>query len=508
MLRAVVSSAVAAAAVAAPNMIFVLSDDLGFAEVSSQPRGSGGNTNITTPHIDALFASGMVFSDAYVGEAVCAPSRNSLMTGQHTGHTWIRGNDGGPDGHGLPLRPTDVTFFELLRVQGYHIACVGKWGVGYWNTTGAPSTRCDEYFGVLDQNLAHNLYPAPADGDNVWRYPASNGDLVEEAISFPSNVNASRERCMTPGNDCVWVHDQWTGAAIAVLNAQAERERLARESGGGTKPLFLYLAYTDPHAGGWSGTVEVGNPVPSDDGPARSYSNETTWPPTERDHASVIANFQDADVGKIVALLETNGMRSNTAIFFASDNGASNEGDHSYMFFESSGPLRGFKRCLTEGGIRTPFAVSWPGTIPAGVTSNLTVAFWDVLPTVAELAGIAQSVLPKIDGVSFAPTLLGQTGKQVEHPPLYWEFCTQAHPPGVTRTGVGWGHAVRNGTWKAVSFFYDQPLELYNLATDLGETTNVAAKHPSIVAAFNAFAQAAHEDNPHFPVGDKACKPS
>jgi arylsulfatase A-like enzyme len=445
------AAAAAAGASAAPNMVFILSDDLGFSEPSFQPRGPGGNRNVTTPNIDALARSGMVFTDAYCGEAVCAPSRNSLMTGQHTGHTWIRGNLAGADGHGLPLRANDTTFFELLRAQGYHVACVGKWSMGWWNTTGAPDTRCSEYFGVVDQAFAHNMYPSTDTPDDVWRYPASDGSLAPERVLFPTNVNASRDRCMAPGNDCMWDHDQWTGAALRVISAQAERERAAREAGGpAAKPLFLYLAYTDPHAGGWSGEAEDGNPVPSDDGPARSFSNESSWPFQERDHASVISNFQDADVGRIVALLESTGLRSSTAVFFASDNGASDEGHHDYMFFESSGPLRGFKRCLTEGGIRTPFVVSWPGTVPAGSTTNYTIAFWDMMPTAAELAGVPKSALPAgIDGVSFAAEMRGQHALQAPHPPLYWEFCTNTHPPGVTRTGVGWAHAMRNGTWSA-----------------------------------------------------------
>ena len=510
-LLLLLAAASASAAAPPPNMVFILSDDLGFAEPSFMPRGPSGNRNISTPNIDALAQSGMVFTDAYAGEAVCAPSRNALMTGQHTGHTWIRGNLPGADGHGLPLRASDTTFFELLRAQGYHVACVGKWSMGWWNSTGAPDTRCDEYFGVVDQAFAHNMYPSTLTPDDVWRFPASDGRLAPERVLFPTNVNASRDRCMAPGNTCEWDHDQWTGAALQIIAAQAERERAAREAGGGAaaKPLFLYLAYTDPHAGGWNGEVEAGNPVPSDDGPARAYSNESSWPFQERDHASVISNFQDRDVGRIVALLESTGLRESTVVFFASDNGASDEGQHDYMFFESSGPLRGFKRCLTEGGIRTPFVVSWPGTVPAGASSNLTVAFWDLMPTVAELAGIEKGALPAgIDGVSFAAEMLGHPEAQSPHPPLYWEFCTAAHPPGVARTGVGWAHAMRNGTWKAVSFFSDSKLELYDLATDLGETTNVAAHHPDVIAAFEAFAKAAHTDNPNFPVGDAKCSPS
>jgi hypothetical protein len=168
----------------------------------------------------------------------------------------------------------------------------------------------------------------------------------------------------------------------------------------------------------------------------------------------------------------------------SNEGGSAANGYHDYMFFESSGPLRGFKRCLTEGGIRTAFAVSWPGTIAARSSSNYTVAFWDLLPTIAELGGVPASALPaNIDGVSFAPTLLGRPEAQVAHPPLYWEFCTAAHPPGVSRKGVGWAHAMRNGTWKAVSFFSNAPLELYDLAVDVGETNNVAAAHPDVVAA-------------------------
>ena len=505
-----------AASAAPPNMVFILSDDLGFGELSIQPRGAGNNRNITTPNIDALFESGISFTDAYCGEAVCAPSRNALMTGQHTGHTWIRGNDAGPDGHGLPLRPTDTTFFELLRGVGYHVSCVGKWSMGWWNSSGAPDTRCDDYFGVVDQAYAHNMYPSPSDEGFVWRYPAADGTLRPEEVTYPANVNASRDRCMAPGNDCVWIHDEFVAAALRAVSAQAARERAALEQGSAAPaPLFLYLALTDPHAGGWGGEVESGNPVPSDDGPARSYSNETSWPLAERDHASVISNFQDESVGQIVALLESSGMREHTAVYFASDNGASNEGGsaangyHDYMFFESSGPLRGFKRCLTEGGIRTAFAVSWPGTIAARSSSNYTVAFWDLLPTIAELGGVPASALPaNIDGVSFAPTLLGRPEAQVTHPPLYWEFCTAAHPPGVSRKGVGWAHAMRNGTWKAVSFFSNAPLELYDLAVDVGETNNVAADHPDVIAAFEAFAKAAHEDNPHWPVGDAKCNSS
>jgi len=486
------------AATTPPNMIWIMADDLGYGEVSIMPGRF--NTNISTPNIDQLFQSGTRFTDAYCGQAVCAPSRASLMTGYNQGKCWIRGNNGGTDGHGLPLRPNplDLTYLNILQSNGYHVACIGKWGLGWVDNSGAPHLKgCDEYFGVLDQNYAHNMYPTLA--NFTWRYPASDGSLKYESIPYPENVNASRQRCMGNPSSCTWTHDLWTNAALTTIQNQAEGKYVNED--GSTKPIFIYLAYTDPHAGGWSGTEEVGNPVPSDG----NFANET-WPYEEIDHASVIQNFLDRDVGRIVSALETNKLRDSTAIFFASDNGASNEGNHDYMFFGSSGPLRGFKRCLTEGGIRTAFAVSWPGTIPAGVVTNYTVAFWDMMPTIIDMAGISSSTLPSdIDGISVWNVLSGQ-GNIPTHPPLYWEFCTSAHPPGVNRTGPGWGHAVRMDNWKGVSFFEDQPLFLYDLATDLGETTDVASQHPTIISQMEAYAKKAHVDNPNFPI--KNCVPS
>jgi arylsulfatase A-like enzyme len=473
------------AAAALPNLLFILADDLGYSELSIMPRGPARNTNITTPNIDALFTSGMQFSNAYCGEAVCAPSRASLMTGRHTGHTYIRGNAPGPDGHGLPLNTSETTIFEVAKAAGYRTACIGKWGVGWWNSTGAPNAKgCDTYFGVLDQSYAHNMYPSAP--DFTWRFSAGG---PPQSIAYPENTNASRELCMAPGNTCTWSHELWTAEAMRALSAQADEEEAARAAGlAAPAPLFIYLAYTDPHAGGWSGTEESGNPVPSNSGPRVDFSKQG-WPEPEKDHASVIANFLDADVGKLVALLESRGMRASTAVVFASDNGASNEGHHDYMFFESSGPLRGFKRCLTEGGIRTPFAWSWPGTIAAAVT-DYAVAFWDLLPTLADLMGTAPPA--DIDGISYKNQLLG-SGQQAPHPPFYWEFCTDAHPPGVANKGVGWGQAVRNGTWKGVSFFSaDNKMELFDLSADPSESTNVAAAHPDIVAAFWVSGPAPH----------------
>lgn len=413
-LLLLLAAAARASASSPVNFLFILSDDLGYGEVSFTPGRT--NTNISTPHLAALASQGMVFSRAYTGAPVCAPSRGALMTGKHTGHATIRGNRGTPDGGDFPLLPSpgDRTFLQALRDAGYHVSCVGKWGLGSVRGPGdAIDKGCSDYYGVMGQSEAHNMYPTQA--NFTWRWPAANGSASWEALPFPANAQASRATCMAPGSGCVWTHDLWTRAALAALAANAQRSP--------PPPLFLYLAYTDPHAGGWGGEAEQGNPVPSDG----RFAAEA-WPDAEKDHASVIENFQDRDVGALVAALDAGGLADSTAVFFASDNGASNEGDHDYAFFGSSGPLRGFKRCLTEGGIRTPLLVRLPGVVPAGVVSDFPVAFWDLGDTILELAGVPERL--RQDGASFAAVLASPTGAAPGPPrPLYFEFCACALPP-------------------------------------------------------------------------------
>lgn len=252
--------------------------------------------------------------------------------------------------------------------------------------------------------------------------------------------------------------------------------------------------------------------------PSDGQFDNSSWPDVERDHASVIANYLDRDVGRITSLIDSEGLGENTLIIFAADNGAHNEGGHDVHFFDSAGPFRGFKRSLYEGGIRSPSIARWTGTTPAGSESSVPWAFWDFMPTAAELAGLDRSAFPSdVDGESFAPTILGNPSQQKELPPRYWEFCTDHHvtpdPPvmdddivpllaATPRTGKGWGHAVRHGEWKAVSFFEDQPFELYNLTADIGETTDVSAQFPDVVAMMNKIAQQSHTDSILFPVQD------
>jgi len=288
------------------------------------------------------------------------------------------------------------------------------------------------------------------------------------------NKGASRDRCMAANNTCVFTHNLFTEKATEFLTNQSAQ----------ANPFFLYLTYTIPHAGGWYKDQETGAPVPSD-GP---YVDKN-WPNVEKDHAAAITSFEDRDIGNILKLLDRLNLSDNTVVFFSSDNGAHNEGGHNYLFFNSSGPLRGFKRSLYEGGIRTPMIVRWPNRIASGVKSNFVWSFWDFLPTAAEFAGIdSKNLPPNLDGVSVVPTLLGT--QQPAKPYLYWEFCTNNK----------WGHAVRMGKWKAVSFAVDEPFELYDLSNDIGETNNVAGTNPHIIVQMNDIAKKEHTNDPNWPI--------
>jgi len=421
-----------------PNIIFILADDLGYGDL-----GCYGQKKIKTPNIDRLAAEGIRFTQCYAGTTVCAPSRSSLMTGQHTGHTRIRGNNA------YPLQREDVTAAEVLKKAGYNTGLIGKWGLGLPNTTGTPTKKgFDEFFGFLSQTHAHDYYPT-----NIWRN--------EDILLFDVNTNNQRR---------VYIHDQFTRAATNFI-------RINRDF-----PFFLYLAYTIPHAHNEL-TKKTGNgmEVPSDE----PYSKED-WPQPEKNKAAMITRM-DRDIGKILAILKGHKLETNTVIFFTSDNGAHKEGGVDPVFFNSSGPLRGIKRDMYEGGIRVPMIVRWTGTIQPNEVSDFPWAFWDFLPTAADIAGAKEKLPTNIDGQSILPTLLGKSQKPHEF--FYWEF----HEKGSKQ-------AVRMGDWKAVRLALDKPLELYNLKTDLGETNNVAAAHAGVVAKIEAYLKSARTDSPKWPL--------
>ncbi len=423
-----------------PNLIFILADDLGYGDL-----GCYGQQRIKTPEIDRLAREGMRFTDFYAGSTVCAPSRCVLMTGLHTGHCLIRGNAR------EPLRPEDVTLAEVLKTAGYSTGLTGKWGLGEEGTTGVPTRQgFDYFFGYLNQHHAHNYYPA-----YLFR--------GEERVRLRNEVPGAGDFGNGVATKKVdYSHDLVADEALKFIDDNRDR------------PFFLYVALTTPHANNEAG--KAGMEVPD----LGQYAN-TDWPEPQKGHAAMISRM-DRDVGRLLAKLKELKLDDNTLVMFSSDNGPHKEGGNDPEFNDSNGPLKGIKRSLTEGGIRVPLIARWPGKIPAGTTSDFVGGFQDLMPTLAELAGAAKAVPSEIDGLSFAPTLLGQPEKQKQHDYLYWAFYEQ-----------GGAQAVRFGPWKAVQQPYHTPVRLYDLSQDLGEEHNVAAQHEDLVRKAQSLMQAAYE---------------
>src|SRR5215470_5243121 len=366
-----------------PNIIFILADDLGYGDL-----GCYGQTMIKTPNIDKLASEGMRFTDCYAGSTVCAPSRCALMTGLHTGHGRIRGN-----GAGLALAAEDVTVAEVLKRAGYHTALVGKWGLGDEGSTGLPPKQgFDESLGYLNQTHAHDYYT-----DHLFHYDSKLG------------FNGRQELAENwAGKKVLYIPDLFTQAATNVIRINKP------DQFNNYRPFFLYLSYIIPHANNEEGQrTGNGMQVPSD----APYGGES-WPQVEKNKAAMITRM-DNDIGKLMEMLQKYKIDENTVVFFASDNGAHKEGGVDPKFFQSSGKLRGIKRDLYDGGIRVPMIVRWPGKIKPGRVSDQVWAFWDFLPTAAEIAGVKAP--DKIDGISMLPTLIGQIQTN-QHAFLYWEF--------------------------------------------------------------------------------------
>ena len=433
-----------------PNVIFIMADDLGYGDL-----GCFGQARIKTPRLDRMAAEGRRFTRVYAGSTVCAPSRCALMTGYHTGHARVRGN--AP----VPLRPEDLTVAEVLKAAGYRTALYGKWGLGNTGTTGVPTRQgFDEFYGYLNQVHAHNSYP-----DFLWR------DESEEPIAG-NRIGETRGVSVETGHHS---HDLITAEALGFLDRSAEADG----------PFFLYIAYTIPHANNERGRVEGNGMEIGSDAP---YSDES-WPAPQKNHAAMITAL-DRSVGQLLDKLAELGIDEQTLVIFTSDNGPHKEGGADPAFFDSNGPLRGYKRDLYEGGIRVPTIARWPGQVPAGSSSELAWAFWDVLPTLAGLAGAEVPESLHLDGIDVSGALLG-----AENPPthdyLYWEF----HEGGFTQAALE-----GEGRWKSVRAGLNGPIELYDLASDEGETTDVAADHPEIVEAFEAYYRSARTDSHEFPV--------
>ena len=426
------------AAAPRPNVIFIMADDLGYGDL-----GCYGQQIIATPNIDRMATEGMRFTQAYAGSTVCAPSRCSLMTGKHMGHATVRGNRN-PE---VPLRPDDVTVAEIAKMAGYRTAQFGKWGVGGPVTLGRPNAQgFDEFLGYLSQWHAHNNYP-----EHLWD---------NETEMFIANNRS--------GLRGTFSQDLFMDRAMQFLDRGTE------------SPFFLYLPFTLPHANNELGNATGdGMEVPH----YGSYANRN-WPKPEKGQAAMV-EMLDRDVGRILERTKKLGIDQNTLVFFTSDNGPHQEGGHKADFFKSGGPLRGMKRDLYEGGIRVPMIARWPAAIRPGQTSDEPWAFWDLLPTVADLAGVAAP--EEIDGISMANALVGKP--QQKHEYLYWEFHER-----------GFDQAVRMDDWKGVRTGYKGKIELYDLKTDIGEQHDLAAQRPEIVKRMAGVMASARTDSPEFPV--------
>ncbi|XP_065921017.1 N-acetylgalactosamine-6-sulfatase-like [Dysidea avara] len=441
---------------ATPNLLFILADDLGYGDMGVYPNPNTTHGRLDTPNLNTLAKQSMMFTDGYAGAPVCAPSRCALMLGRHTGHCTVRDN-------GQSLKDDDITIATILNKAGYHTALVGKWGLGSNGTEASPNNKGFEYFyGYTSQENAHDYYPP-----FLWHN--------EKQIEIPANKNASTEKCGYPyTTHCVWAEDLMVNATLQYLEEAASSSM---------RPFYLFHSFTTPHAGGIGTDKETGVPAPYD---LPQYS-KNEWPQVEKDYASVVS-MQDQHVGTILKKLEEIGLDKNTVVFYASDNGAHNKGGHSYKFFESSGPLRGFKRSVHEGGVRSPLLIRWPGVTKPGTVSEQQWGFWDFLQTAAEIAEVPTNSLPdKLDGYSLVPTLKGNNQEQPEY--IYHEYC---HP---NEDHKGWGQGIRFKNWKSVRYnANDTTVELYDLEGDLSETNNLASQHPDVVKMAINYMNTAHVD--------------
>jgi len=463
LLSAVILAALVSAPLHAadhpPNIVFILADDLGYAEL-----GCYGQTLIKTPNIDSLAREGMRFTQYYSGHPVCAPSRCALLTGFHSGHGAVRDNKEIGEWKSWqgqwPLPADTRTVAHILKERGYATACVGKWGLGAVGSSGEPAKMgFDLFFGVNCQRQAHNYYPT---------YLTRNGDTI-----------------LLDGNDGEsptgkhYAPDLMIDEALGFIQQNKE------------KPFFLYFATPVPHV-----ALQVPDDSLAEYGDAldsKAYDGKDGYQPHPKPHAAYAAMItrMDRDIGRMLKTLSDLGLEKNTIVFFASDNGPTFNGGTDSKFFKSAGVFRGLKQQVYEGGIRVPLVARWPGHIAAGQTSEQIAAAWDILPTLAEIAGAAQPA--NIDGLSLAPTLFGQPG-QKQHAYFYWESGSLE----------GGEQAVRMGDWKGERFGLrknaDAPIQVYNLKDDPSEVRDLAAKNPEMAAKLLDLMKSAHTPSRDFPL--------
>lgn len=451
-----------------PNIVLMLVDDLGVGDI--EPYGQ---KIIKTPELSKLADEGMKFTQFYAGASVCAPSRATIITGQHTGHTHIRGNKeiAHPIDGQAPILVNSPSIAKVLKQAGYATGIFGKWGLGTPDSQGNPLLHgFDTFFGYNSQFRAHRQYPAFLWKDN-------------EKYVLPENENYQKQ--------VVYANDLIHQKALEYIEAQKE-----------DKPFFAYLTYTLPHA-----ELSVPN-----DSVFQSYRYLPEKPYKGKDYKDILPEFPyfggyasqeyprathasmvsrlDRYLGEVRALLKKKNLDENTIIIFTSDNGAHLEGGADPDFFNSSAGLKGYKRDLYEGGIRTPFIVYWKGNVKAGAVNSHIGVFWDLLATFSDIVGVKLS--QQTDGISFLPTLLGKDNKQKSHQYLYWEFHE-----------LGGRQAIRYKNWKGVKQNVDKnknaPIELYNLEKDPSESQNIAEKHPKIIKKIKKLIEKSHIKSELFP---------
>ncbi|MDA8758436.1 arylsulfatase [Flavobacteriaceae bacterium] len=446
-----------------PNIIYILADDLGYGDI-----GVYGQTLFETPNLDRLAKGGMQFLQHYSGSTVCAPSRSALMTGQHTGHTFIRGNS--ERGFTLenegqyPLASEELTIAEALKEAGYRTAAFGKWGLGYPGSEGAPNSQgFDQFYGYNCQRVAHNYYPT-----HLW-----DNQLKEDLKGNDGNTAQTYAPEL--------IHQK----ALSFLEENKDA------------PFFMFYPSVIPHAelvapeeymvkyrGKFLPEKKHVNAKKKDGYSVSGYNSQV------ESHAAFAAmvNILDDQVGEIMDKVHELGIAENTLIIFTSDNGPHKEGGADPDYFDSNGPLKGYKRDLYEGGIRVPMMAYWPSKIQPGSTSNHPSAFWDFFPTAIEIAGVKKE-FAGIDGISFLPTLVGK--EQKSHPYLYWEFLER-----------GGRQAVLMNQWKGIRLNMaknpDAHIELYRLTDDIGEENNLAQEYPQIVKKMDRLMKEAHVNSEIF----------
>ncbi|MDA1052869.1 MAG: arylsulfatase [Planctomycetota bacterium] len=460
-----------------PNVVLIVADDLGYREL-----GSFGQKLIRTPHLDGLAKQGMRLTQHYCGNAVCAPSRCVLMTGKHPGHAYVRSNKSTPPEGQWPIPDSEVTIAELLQKQGYVTGAFGKWGLGGPESSGRPLAQgFDRFFGYNCQGVAHSYYPAYL-WDNDKHIALNNKPPIPGHASLAKDADPSNPRSYDAFKGQDYAPDRINEQVLAFVRANKDR------------PFFLYYPTIIPHVAlhvpdeelkpylalGW-------NDPPFTRGKGYGYTPHFT---PRAAYAAMISRM-DRNVGNVLKLLDELKLADNTIVIFSSDNGTTHLGEEvDYKFFASVGELRGLKGSLYEGGVRVPTLVRYPGRVAAGSSSDRVSGFEDWLPTLLEIAGSTDALPANIDGISLAPTLLGQ--QQEPRPLLYREFPS-----------YGGQQTIRVGDWKAVRQNMTKgnlDIELYNMADDIGEQDNVAAQHSDIVERLAKLMAQEHTPSETFPL--------